>query len=661
MSRKSKKSRFKRTTDLIYQREDRKLHLRINAVSDDDLEETTTPKIDSRTPISKKFDDTDTSDDISNKAAHHSEQILNPALGVGELTLQPIAISANTFFNESKTINLANQISASTIGLIGLIYAAQRSYLNYKYIIDANVYIADQIEDMSLQEVESMVKSLDKREVKTVSEEDEISMRQRAIEQIISNRMLGTITQNTISPGIAGSALMGSIFLFSAILFPPLAIPLAITGVSVLGAGAISIIGATITNRYWLNKKLKESFSRNTNIKNKIKLKAKDISKTIRDEKFTSARKSRNFAESFSSRMLDFISAIKLIRLINYASLTLNIVSSSMQNIALLLSAALDGASNYLSRREKLLKFSKISTESFIPKINVRKFFFFGKNKFEKFVEEYKNQIVKRLGLSPEIPLKQLCDKLKYENLELYKQLQSECVKLDILKSFNKFCTKQGLDQSADESFEKFVTSKIQSNVSSDIRLNGYIGSFSVILSLVSIGLIFPPALPAMLIISAAATVLTPIATEYLCYKEGKEFKEKALSLLREELSGDLSHESVAANIEAQNLLKDIKHVIFSAKMVDEQSSKKTIVKDSPKTEATPSLLVSKSKSISREETSVHSNPAKSLRKKRIRHHRKRIHQNPTERDPASSKTKADFASKEKDKRSYADVVAGRR
>ncbi|MEQ9116221.1 MAG: hypothetical protein RLN62_05450 [Rickettsiales bacterium] len=525
--------------------------------------------------------------EAQSRAASQAELSLSYTLSSDELTLEPIAIASNALIRRS-ALAAANTASGGVIGALGLTYAIQRMYINYRYITDARIFADEILENVAPVEVDNTVKLLTAQGVLKESKTDEEDEQNKAeaIKYIISQNMSGTILQNTISPGLAGSALMGSIFVFASLIFPPVTAPLFFVGIGILAAGTIATFGAAIKNRQLLQSKLKTTFDGDSGFIKRLRSKAKTISKTIPDTKFKEARKARNTLEWISSRMLDLIAATKISSFFNFISLSTRIAVGVAQNIVLIGSASLDAASNYLGRREKYLKFSKILSESFIPKIHARRFLIFGKTKYEKFVEKHRSKIIDRLGYSHSIPMDKLLERIKYEHPKLYDQLQMECVKDGIHRKYLKFCQKESLDAQSSKAFNDFSDHQVQKSVAADVRTTGYISGISILISITSIAIVFPPAAIPLFALAAIGAFVVPAVTEYITKKESEKFSEKlkkiSSSKIKEVTGSKKAKEADIADNNALTLLAEIKSVAQQSKIVSESSANPTVKEPTP-------------------------------------------------------------------------------
>lgn len=485
----------------------------------------------------------DTADDIATAdvvAEDFSDvaDVTDSALNSTELTSHPSIFSPHDP-HYTRLVAATNLTTNGVIGSIGLIYAAQRAYLNYQYIVDAKQYLREEIDAISDDEIQSFL-------IKYPSETTE-----EAIKNIASGKMLSNITQNTLSPGFASTALMSGIFISLALIFPPVGVPLFIAGMSVLALGATTSIAASISNRYFLTKKLKKLFQKDKTVQDIIRNKKERAKES---NAYTLARKQRRFYQALNDNILNFFTTIKVVAVFNFVSSAVKLFTTTMQSVGLLAITAVEAAKNYFQRQEKLYKFSKILSEVLVPKIHAKPYIFFGQSLYEKFISKHRKEIIASLhknghDVDPSIPLKKLINYIKFETPKLHEMLQSYCIREHIKKNFHNFCAKRKINPKEPDAFEQYVQNAIASNINAEVRFYGHFGTFTAATCVLTLSSLFPPLFLTGAAVAGVGAFVGGIVTERVRKHEARKFSGRLGSLIRATHNPQDEHEAEAVQL----------------------------------------------------------------------------------------------------------------
>jgi hypothetical protein len=487
---------------------------------------------------------------ISNKGGgagtYAKEDLASGGAGhLTELSLRPPSTTASGFILPEEALKDAAIVSHSVIGDVGVFLAAVRAYKNYQYIANAKDFLSATVDDILTNEIEAERFASLPREIST----------QKAIENIARRKMLGELTQNTLTPGFAVTALITSTFVSLSALVPPLAAPLFLAGMVVLSVGTIATGIAAITNRAILNRKLRELINNDKEVQNKIKTKTHSVSKDPLYQDFEQNKLMGNFLQRFNYRIINFLTLAKATSVFSFLASTIHTITGTFQNMAVMIYTLLDGAKNHFNRQAKLNKFSIVLKETFIPKLHTKPFVFFGKTNFEKYVIANQKSIAKKLHLKENISFKELMYQLKYVDRykNEYKALQEDCVKENIRDKFAKFCTKRKIDTHNPKNFELFMRDEIRKTVGRDVAFSGYMGSFSVGMGFLSLGALFPPLGIVGAALGAATLIVGGIVTTIVKKLEVTKFDNKFTEVLATDPK-DHSTAASKANAEARQL-----------------------------------------------------------------------------------------------------------
>ncbi len=474
------------------------------------------------------------------------QSLSSMVLGAGEINWSTIDVPANPYLPQAH-VATANLAADGIVSILCMTHAIKRAYLNYIYIRDAKDYILhNEIEELSYLEIQK------------AQQYYKLPTTEAAIKKVVRNNMVGGIIQNTLAPGIAGTALFTGICVSLSVFFPPLAPLMFVIGLAFIGTGLSATIAATITNRHFMLKKLKKLFSEDRQVGVKIREKAKEIEALPEEKKFGKFRRNKSFASKISDRMLDFLATVKAFSVLNYLSLVVKNITATVQHIVMIVMAAALAAKNYYERKEKFHRFSIILAEKFIPKINVRKYLFFGKTPFEQFITD-------NVKLEKNQSYSSFIDYLKYEKPDLYRDAQELCVCEEIKKQYHKFCGVKALNPNEEDSYKEFVSENVANNIKRDVRISGYSATFSITVGLLSLSFAFPPILIAGGIFAAATAIAGVITTETVTKNEKKRFKEKLTWLVeaseKEELPMPKNH-TEKYDAQAISFLKLLKNTV---------------------------------------------------------------------------------------------------
>lgn len=504
--------------------------------------------------------------EISQLAASSLHSTTTPAeIDANEVTWDSIRTHAQLPFHMVQYVNTA---ANSIVGGIGIVYAAQRSYLNYLYIVSAKKHLLEEVADIHEGEIEDWFL---KNKLEYNNKNKEI-----ALQEIASKKMVSHITQNTISPGIAGSALGASIFIALSLTLPVAAFPLGIVGLTILGGGLIATAIAAYTNRKRLKNKLTNLLKKDPEVRKKINSKSKSLNSELADKKFQVLRKKHKLAEKSTARILSFIAAIKVSYVFEFITTVFRTTAATLQSVATIALTASDALKNHFNRQEKYRKFSRILAESFIPSIHARPYIIFGSSLYDKYILKNQDKLKRILGLDNKTKFYDLLDIIKFKNPDIYIKLQENCIKLHIENDFKKFCNSKKLDPNNSEAFSIFAENKIAQNIKSDVRFNGYLGLTTIGVSFVSLGLMFPPLLLAGMILAAATAISGSVITETIASKEASKFTKKFDRLTDKSINPkDKLTEAKLANKEAKLYIEEIKRITQRNRSYPEISTQK--------------------------------------------------------------------------------------
>ena len=349
-------------------------------------------------------------------------------------------------------------------GALGVAGGAFQGVNNERQIRRQPKEIARHLQQLSLLDI------LQKRNKKNLGK----PVTPEEIQRLYSRSKKGEITRNTLLPGISGTVSVAGSLLGLGMIFAPIFPALAATAAATGGSGLLATAAATAGNRKRIGNAIKRSFE-SAALKKLTAHTAKKLEKERLQLKAQATETNPESADAFLLKSLKKHGRLnrlqKLSQFILGGSLVVRIsglskyglpmlgtvamgVGAALSTILVVVSAAI----NFKERRQRLSDLPGTMTEVLNPKLESKRFWLFGKSRFERYLQSNVDRIHKELPALENMSVKKMMETLNAPDAPK-----------DILAALHE-CRKQSAAQHWEKKLTRFARKRKPYRPLADIR-----------------------------------------------------------------------------------------------------------------------------------------------------------------------------------------------
>jgi hypothetical protein len=471
--------------------------------------------------------------------------------------LAPDVAAETTLHGLAQASVLSGVATGISTTLTNAVLAAKKNSDTFKRI--------NEIITATLNETETQDLLRQRDKDKALKNKKAVELDEETIRELLRKRVAGKlraeITHNTLKPGLGATATISTSLFALANIFPP-AYPV-LSGIS-FGVGGVGLATtgiATLWHRHKINKAVDKFFNPKLKLhEDVINKQVIALKKQLQEETANSKEAEIDFMKdqshyekrnlSLLSRIANFFSystiGLRITAMAKYTLPLIGKIAGAVSSVITTVNAAVTAVSNYKNRQKRLSDFTNTVHEASIPKIHKKRFWFFGKTKFDEFVEkEY-------LRENPDIKKITKQDRSKLDELKKDPNKMKECFKEEWRKKIIEFALPKLPKKQASEFSKLYKTqtkplgllladinkeygggivrdyarASLDKYVKRDVRVSGILNT-AALTAAVSATSMFVP-LPFTSFVAAAGTAITGgIVTEVVARREANKFKQK--------------------------------------------------------------------------------------------------------------------------------------